>query len=467
MSKYSKLICAGVLSTLTAMKIQTFEDVTPQQWATITADARAKVESGGAEVTSLWRNPDIAAVGGGFRVKKSQTNFPVNINGVPLHPCSRDGQRYCVEFQYSRCEEGKSCRLGLHKCAAVFRSGRVCHGNHSGGECMSKKHARVREEPPGAAQDVTQKKAEKPAARPGAPQSKSMPRKARGVKRDRSPCHVENDSIVKQMLPSLNKKRDKVRGIRTNPEAPRLVAKVCKEIGKGELWLGPLPTAGRMQRITNVKHSIQIHCFKRGPTEVDVQRGEGGELIPGTMPFRCEMSNTRQRLTDMRALMPRVINSLRQGDNAYIHCVSGISRAPVAAAVLASSLMNISFERAKYIISQVRNVDFRGKSEEELQRGWGTILHEAVPTTPSPTGFSCRTSNPDEVVVHATRTVANSLEPICRWKKGAAGRQDFKRNTMTVSTIEEASNQFSGTFCASCFPLLRASLALEVKRYYR
>ena len=128
--------------------------------------------------------------------------------------------------------------------------------------------------------------------------------------------------------------------------------------------------------------------------------------------------------------------------------------------------MSISFERAKYIISQVRNVDFRGKSEEEMQRGWGAILHEAVPTTPSPTGFSCRTSNPDEVVVHATRTVANSLEPICRWKKGAAGRQDFKRDTMTVSTIEEASNQFSGTFCANCFPLVRASLALDVKRYF-
>jgi hypothetical protein len=269
------------------------------------------------------------------------------------------------------------------------------------------------------------------------------------------------------MLPSLNKKRDKVRGIRTNPEVPRLVAKVCKEIGKGELWLGPLPTADRMQRITSVKHSIQIHCFKRAPTDVEVQRGERGELIPGTMAFRCEMSNSRQRLTDMRALKPRVVNSLRQGDNAYIHCVSGISRAPVAATVLASSLMDISFERAKYIISQVRNVDFSGKSEEEMQRGWDTILHEAVSSTPSPTGFSCRTSNPDEVVVHATRTVANSLEPICRWKKGVAGKQDFKRDTITVPTIEEASNLFGGTFCANCIPLLRASLALDVRRCYR
>ena len=154
----------GVFSTLTTMKTQTFEEVPPQQWATITAEARARVESGYAEVTSLWRNPDIAEAGGGFKVKKSQTNFPVNINGVPLTPCSGDGQRYCVEFQYGRCEEGNSCQLGLHRCAAVFKSGRVCHWIHPGGECRSKKHARLQEGPPGAGQDETQRKAEEPAA---------------------------------------------------------------------------------------------------------------------------------------------------------------------------------------------------------------------------------------------------------------------------------------------------------------
>jgi hypothetical protein len=337
---------------------------------------------------------------------------------------------------------------------------------HPGGECRSNKHALLQEEFPGAIQDKTQKKAEEPAAEPGAPRSKARPKKACGTNKDRSPRHVENDSIIRQMLPSLNKERDEVRGNRINPEVPRLVAKVCKEKGKGELWLGPLPTANRMERITDVKHSIQIYCFKKAPTDVEVQRGEKGEFIPGTMAFRCEMSNSRQRLTDMRALKSRVVNSMRQGDNAYIHCVSGISRAPAAAAVVGSSLMDISFERAKYIISQVRNVDFDGKGEKEMQKGWDTIIHEAVASTPAPTGFSCRTSNPDEVMVHATRTVRNGLEPICRWKKGVAGKQDFKRDTITVETVEQASNLFGGTFCANCIPLLRASLALDVSRFY-
>ena len=244
------------------------------------------------------------------------------------------------------------------------------------------------------------------------------------------------------------------------------MAKVCKENGKGELWLGPLPTASRMDAITKVKHSIQIYCFKKAPTDVEVQRGQWGKRIPDTMAFRCEMSNSRQRLTDMRALKPHVVNSLRQGDNAYIHCVSGISRAPAAAAVLLSSLMDISFQEAMDIISQVRNVNFSNKEEREMQQGWDAIIHEPVTSTPAPTGFSCKTSKPNEVTVHATRTVKNGLEPICRWKKGVAGRQDFKRDTMTVETVEKASSTFGGTFCVNCRPLLRASLALEVGHFY-
>ena len=91
---------------------------------------------------TVWRNPDVAESGGGFKVKKSQIAFPKQLKGVPLAPSSRDGKRYCVDFQYDRCQEGDSCQLGLHRCAAVFRGGRTCHGNHPGIGCRNtKRHA--------------------------------------------------------------------------------------------------------------------------------------------------------------------------------------------------------------------------------------------------------------------------------------------------------------------------------------
>jgi len=145
-SRTCKLICAAVFSSLASKDIRTFDEVPAQQWEELAREARAKVESKTLEVNAVWRNPDVAESGGGFKVKKSQIAFPKQLAGVPLAPSSRDGQRYCVDFQYARCQEGDACQLGLHRCAAVFRSGRTCHGNHPGSECRNTKRHAVPEE---------------------------------------------------------------------------------------------------------------------------------------------------------------------------------------------------------------------------------------------------------------------------------------------------------------------------------
>ena len=262
---------------------------------------------------------------------------------------------------------------------------------------------------------------------------------------------------MRRMLPSLRGKRYARQGNRISPEPPRLVAKVCEEEGRGELWLGPLPTAQRMNRITETKCSIQIYCFRRNPTDVQVEwdgTGEAGMLIPNTVSFRCEMSNSRARLADMRALRPCLLNSLRQGDNAYVHCVSGISRAPMATAVMGAMLMGISFEDAKD-----SNVSF-DEGEQSMEGAWiDTVLQESVTNAEVPTGFSCQASNP-YAVVHATALVKGRTEPwasICRNLKG---------DIITVRSVEQASIQFKGRFCVDCKDLLRASLRLQIASFY-
>jgi len=193
------------------------------------------------------------------------------------------------------------------------------------------------------------------------------------------PSYVVDDSIMRRMLPSLWGERYARRGNRLSPEPPRLAAKICEGKGRGELWIGPLPTAQRMDQITETKYSIQIYCFQKDPTDVQVEMGgEAGMLIPDTVIFRCEMSNSHAQLADMRALKSCLLNSLRQGDNAYVHCVSGISRAPMAASVMGAILMGISFEKAKDIINQTRNVSF-DRAEQRMEGAWiDTVLQESV-----------------------------------------------------------------------------------------
>jgi len=485
-SRTCKLICAAVFSSLASNGISTFDEVPVQQWAVLAEEARAKVESKPLEVNAVWRNPDVAESGGGFKVKKAQIAFPKQLAGVPLTPDSGDGQRYCGDFQYGKCKESDACPLGLHRCAAVYRGGSTCHEKHPGSECRNtKRHAVPEEANPEESPARKKAKVEKPVGQPEAGQFSTGPQPASRVmtaprgNEASMQKHVEDDSIMRKLLPELRGERDDRRGNRLNPEPPKLVAKVCEEEGRGELWLGPLPTVQRMDKINETKHSIQVYCFAKTPEHVQVEPGgEWGMLIPGTKTFRCEMSNPAARLSDMRALKSCLVNSLRQGDNAYVHCVSGLARAPMAAAVMCAMLMGISLEQAKDIISQTRNVKF-GRGEQHMQGAWiDSVIREGVTSAVAPTGFSCRVSNPDEVVVHAT-TVAEGLsqcvphqravqciEPICRWKKGAVGKQDFKRDSITVESIEEAAVQFGGRFCVNCEVLLKASSRLQVHQLF-
>ena len=99
---------------------------------------------------------------------------------------------------------------------------------------------------------------------------------------------MDDDSIMQDMLDTLRNDRSYDRGARIAPEQPSLVAKVCEAEGRDEIWLGPLPTEDRMPHIMQTDFSIQIHCFKSDPEEVEVvPGGELGMRIPGALVFRC------------------------------------------------------------------------------------------------------------------------------------------------------------------------------------
>jgi hypothetical protein len=509
-TRVCKLICAKVFAELTKADTLTFDEVPVQRWEQLAKKARDEIGSQALSITLCWRNADVADSGGGFKVRKSQITFPKQLNGVPLAPSNRAGARYCGDYQSNSCQQREPCQLGLHKCAALFKAGRTCHGNHAGMDCRTwKKHAVIE----GALDD--QPRASAPKAEPRRPDiilrtalevsmasddssthpmevfpsdherplqkrakhadsrnqlqpeedvvmmtatSKAMPK---GRKRSLLKC-VYDDSIMQGMLPQLRGRKG-VRGNRINPEPPSLVAKVCNEEGKGELWLGPLPTAERMPTILETMPSIQIYCFRADPTAVTVEGNRGrGMHIPGAILFRCEMSNQYARLLDMQMLRPCVIDSLRQGDNAYIHCVSGITRAPLAAALLCATLMNINLDEAMYIINQCRNVDFN--SGRNMHGAWiPKLLEESHSAAEEPTGFSCSVTKGSNKVVHATTFTKSGKMPICRWKDWNSDDQDL---SLTAQSIERASSQFGGIFCAHCKSLMRATLQMQVKRSY-
>ena len=135
-----------------------------------------------------------------------------------------------VDFTYDRCQEGDvpaqgasevtgaqrdqvACQLGLHRCAAVLQSGRTCHGNHPGIGCRyTDKHAVPEEANPEESPVQRKMKMKEPEDQSEAKRARVHANTSQEVNVASSPSYVEDDSIMKRMLPTLREERNGRRG---------------------------------------------------------------------------------------------------------------------------------------------------------------------------------------------------------------------------------------------------------------
>ena len=68
----------------------------------------------------------------------SQAVMPEVIGNKRAGPALRDGTVLCPQWNQGLCINGDACPVA-HRCAAVYRSGRVCGGHHPALECRSPK----------------------------------------------------------------------------------------------------------------------------------------------------------------------------------------------------------------------------------------------------------------------------------------------------------------------------------------
>ena len=204
MSRQTKLKCARVLMMLrTSLEEEsggygTFAQVSEKAWEKM-ARAAADETTPVNEVQVVWRNKDVTDKKRKFQIVETpkQVAMPKVVDGRLLANSSRDGTKYCPLFQQGICKENEKvkrndrtseCPLGRHSCAAIFRSGRTCHGAHPGGECREERCAKPSDEggqsarqacgEPRRAQEAAESKGEpNPLRNPGGAASGSGPRR--------------------------------------------------------------------------------------------------------------------------------------------------------------------------------------------------------------------------------------------------------------------------------------------------
>ena len=247
-----------------------------------------------------------------------------------------------------------------------------------------------------------------------------------------------------------------------------MVAKVC--MNGGELWLGPVPTEERLDTIIATPMHIQIGCFKRRPTEVWVDgsyANSKGLYIPDAEYFKLEMSNYSARQKDFRKLRTTVLTSLRQGDNAYVHCMTGLARAPMAASLLVSLLMDEDIDAAMHRVDSLRNVQF-DKAWRSMGGTWMDVLvNEPCTVHAESDCYLASMSRPTATVIHAGVTLQPEhglpKQHLCKWKR--QGYRPGRDNQVVLETPEEARN-FSSSFCQDCLSKLAASRRAQVKKAF-
>jgi hypothetical protein len=471
-------------------------------------------------VTVLWRNPDVNLearefeVRDEFRTPTENFNMPKMITaskkeddtGIYLGAESRSGSAYCPLYQQGKCnfpplsalmlsivshdgDKGLSsttrCKLGEHKCAALCRGGRLCGGNHAGMDCRNKKQwkpakvedERVQQQAEGATNTALQ------LIRPCGPMASDPPaKKARVIELSNlidppewPPKVVTDSSIMDKLMKDLITKRQPEQGRRLQPEAPTMIAKICA-VG-GELWIGPVPTNDRLERIMEMKPSIQVCCFKKSPTEVlvdDADPSSHGVLLPDTEYFRLEMSNDQVRKQDLRKLRTTLLTSMRQGDNTYAHCMTGLCRAAIGGSLLAALLMNEEISCSMSRVDDLRNVQM-DKAWRNMGGPWiDRILNEECVVHPESNFFLVGTDRPSQTVVHAGIAGAAEDEvrrqtddyPLCKWKRGGNASAPNEHKHMVRCGQPEQAVAFSDTFCKACWPKLSSSRRVMVQKVF-
>ena len=108
-----------------------------------------------------------------------------------------------------------------------------------------------------------------------------------------------------------------------------------------------------------------------------------------------------------------IVRSLRQGDNAFVHCMAGIHRAALAGCMLRALLHDETLDEAISTVKQVRHVEpqkclinhprCRGLIAKGTNAGWMS----------RPAGWAASTK-----LIHAVILVDGSPLPACQWNQG-------------------------------------------------
>ena len=282
--------------------------------------------------------------------------------------------------------------------------------------------------------------------------TKNISRPTQSTRKPNCRCDLQSDRFIA--------KRTRRKGNKNRPEPPTLIAKVRQD--GGELWLGGLPLRENLQDFKEKNFAIQIHCF-HGDPERRAIRGNGvdegamGMKIPDTMGLQLNMDDPADAQKRWPRVMRTIHKSLHQGDNAYMHCMTGVHQGGLAGsmtrAVLHEETIHQAIEKVKeerhikpdmviraFTLSQVKNM-LTVNMDTPMQRpiGWAE----------------------SSIEIHAiVQDTSGTKKPMCTWETGGW----IHGEAMDVCDSLEAIDYRYKVLCDICRQKMPASFLVQAAK---
>ena len=213
--------------------------------------------------------------------------------------------------------------------------------------------------------------------------------------------------------------------------------------------LGGLPTAADVQFLRDMKVELIVTCFQERPDK------KGAVLPPGAYVFNFCIAGKR-RQGSWEALRKLILPALENGESIYVHCMAGVHRAPVAAALILAAVRQLSFDRMVQHIHRLRAIEPHKMLRGELAE-WVYIANVGQlppPQVKVPVPFV--TSLMDGALMHAVPHDWNpdAPAPACRWRQSRAGSRGFYSGNIEYVDDVFAAIAYGRPFCQGCRNLL-------------
>ena len=230
-----------------------------------------------------------------------------------------------------------------------------------------------------------------------------------------------------------------------SPEPPTVIYRHVPGLEAPCVILGGLPVQSDMGLLRNLKVELVVTCFQEHPEK------KGGAVPIGAYVYQFGLAG-KKRNASWEGLRKLILPALENGESIYVHCMAGVHRAPVAAALILAAVRQLPFDRMMQHIQKLRAVEPHKMIKGDVGEWVYTANIGPLPGPQVTIPVPFVTSKVDGSLMHAVPKDwdPDSPAPACRWRQSRAGSRGFYSGNIEYVDDVFAAIAYNRPFCQSC-----------------